>query len=238
MFQRFRVILQSLFPLTLRSTFPSQLRLNTEISLREKHGSTPTADAHIVPNAAAGGDVPVAGALTGPQTCIICGEGAPIQCEICHAAYYCSLECQETDEFTHNYLCRDHRNFNPPLPNGERRTVRAILFDCAEDQPIARFIRIPRTAGPEQQFRIPPNVKLIDYNMVRNRALQMPIRGYFQAPDLNSVSYARVNSIIHACKRWDNIVYDHYRYIPFPFNKITQDFQKLIINAETQSLGK
>jgi hypothetical protein len=145
-------------------------------------------------------------------SCIICANAAPIRCSVCQAAHYYSPECQATDKFVHGELCRPNPNFNDA---SRRRTVRAIFFDCTTSAP--RFFLLTRL--PEVNIEIPRlvgehcEIELIDYNKVRNRALQLPIRGFFEHHQVGAANQynSGLTFMRHGSKWWDNIAFNVHR---------------------------
>jgi hypothetical protein len=168
--------------------------------------STPPTAPETELNAATGGVVSAAGALAGPQTCIICAKDAPVQCSTCRVAYYCSAECQATDKFAHDHLCRRDLYINQPRG---RRFVRAILFAHGPENPTPRFVYVSGSNEIQRLVAERTETKLIDFNSVRNRAILSPILGIFQHRSLSDIGlYNQVSCIIHGSKWWDNIAFD------------------------------
>jgi MYND finger len=119
--------------------------------------------------------------------CTICGEPPSINCAVCRAAWYCSLECQQTDLVAHGFLCRKLKDFST-APNADSKLT--ILFGSGDDEPRFMWVMVKdsRTGLFKKEFQ-KSNESL--FNMIsgkkRRRSEDSPVLEIFFGENPSSV---------------------------------------------------
>ena len=72
-------------------------------------------------------------APSGHDVCAVCRKKSSSSCSKCHAASYCSKECQRTDWKVHKMFCS--LGPWPKAPKGEEQSVQAFLFPAQGTTP-------------------------------------------------------------------------------------------------------
>lgn len=84
------------------------------------------------------------------DSCVMCNERPARQCDQCRSSWYCSQECRESDQQSHELLCKDFAH-QSSRPSANHR--RAIFFPVDREQP--EMIWIPCHREVESDTNVP-----------------------------------------------------------------------------------
>jgi hypothetical protein len=148
------------FLFTFLSTFPLTFRTEALLSLQTTFTSKSANHFH---NSFLPSTELLLFKMAWPERCIICGKETAIECGVCKAAPYCSVECQKKDRPLHKILCGQYRAFlrTRPVPTDSNKkegdvlpvTYKlAILFPATSETPQLIWAKIHTVSEFDPSF--------------------------------------------------------------------------------------